>query len=336
MGAPSRPSASVIAAGVVAIIGSLITLAGAALGIFGLAMSSAIAAAPPQPPVVRIMGFLALGFGFLCGIAGIASAVGLFLLRNWARLACLVWAGICFFFGIIGIPVSLFMPLPMGPGSAGLPGHIVLMFRLILLGVYGVPLVVGIWWLILFTRTAVKDQFMQPAAAAQSGVDFSSLAKPKAPVAITVIAWFFISSVANLLFLPILPPHVPAILFGRLIYPPGGTVILVVTCLLLTFAGIGLLKLKPWGYFLVVGLQLLWVASGLITALTPNIDRTMARMIAQMLIDMHFPANVPMPAEIFEHTRLFMSIGLIIPVVIIVILFYYRDRYFDAASSAHT
>ncbi len=152
MGNSPRPSASVIAAGVVAILGSVLVLIASALGLFALLLVKMPASVVAQPPFVRIASLGLAVLGIACGIFGIVTGVGLFVLRNWSRTSALVWAGVCFFFGLIGIPIALFMSLPTSPNSAGLPENFALIFRLILVAIYGAPLVVGIWWLLLFSR----------------------------------------------------------------------------------------------------------------------------------------------------------------------------------------
>ncbi|MHB8500379.1 MAG: hypothetical protein ACYDCG_10710 [Candidatus Acidiferrales bacterium] len=330
MGNSSKPSASVIAAGVIAILGSLFVLLGSGLSLVAFLLVKLPATLPQQPSFVRIAGVGLMALGMACGIFGIAAGIGLFLLRNWGRISAMVWAGICFFFGLIGIPVALFMSVPTASNSPGMPGNFTLIFRLILLAIYGAPLVVGIWWLVLFNRKSVKEQFARTAAP----VDLSLRQKPRPPVAITILAWFFITSAANIVILPFLPFRPPAMLFGHLFYGPAGTVILAVSCIFVAVVGIGLLKLKPWSFPLAIGLQLFWLASGIISLLNPNFDFRMNSMIGEMIGAMRLPDGVFAPLDFLHHMRLFMYIGLLIPVAIVAMLFYCRERFLEAASAA--
>lgn len=330
MGIRPRPPASIIAAGVIAILGSLLVLAGTGIGLFTLLLVKLPATLPEQPAFAKTVGIATMAVAMACSIFGIATAVGLFLLRNWARLSAVVWAGICFCFGLIGIPIALFISIPTSSASPGLPANFALSFRLILLAIYGVPLAVGIWWLILFNRKAVKEQF----AVAPSSVDLSLPQTPRCPTPVTVLAWFFITSLANLAVLPFLPFKFPALMFGRLFYPPAGTIILVVSCALVTIVGVGLLKLKLWSYSLSIGLQLVWLASGIITVLNPNFDSLMNSMMAGIYSEFHLPAGVYAPMDILQHMRLFMYIGLLIPIAIVGMLFYYRERFLEASAAA--
>ncbi|MGB7284384.1 MAG: hypothetical protein WBE13_19115 [Candidatus Acidiferrum sp.] len=330
MDTASRPSASVIASGLLAILGSVLVLAGSGLGLATLLLVKTPATLPEQPPFVRIAGIGSMALGMACAIFGIATGIALLLLRNWARISAMVWAGICFFFGLIGIPIALFMSLPRDSTSPSLPGNFMPVFRVILLLIYGAPLSVGIWWLVLFNRKAIKNQFARTAAP----VDLSLPQKSRCPLPIAVLAWFFIASAANIVILPFLPFRAPALLFGRVIEPPAGTVILVLMCAIFAIAGIGLLKLEPWSYSLTIALQLLGLTSALITTLTPDFSASFSTMITRMNDAMHLPPDINSPIDLAPFVRWGMVGGIILGVAILVMLFYYRERFLAAASAS--
>ncbi|MGB2669741.1 MAG: hypothetical protein WBE73_14285 [Candidatus Acidiferrum sp.] len=330
MSASAKASASVIVAGVVAILGSVIVLAGAGLSLGALLLVKMPATMPEQPPFVRIAGITSMAIGIVCAIFGIATGIGLFLLRNWARISAMVWAGICFFFGIIGIPVALFMSLPAAYNSGGMPENFTFILRLVLLAVYGAPLAVGIWWLVLFNRKSVKEQF----AGTAEPIDPSLPQKPRAPLAVSMLAWFFITTAANIIILPFLPFPAPAILFGRLIEPPAGTLILILICIAIAIAGIGLLKLKPWSYSLTIGLQLFGLTSGVASLLTPGFSSSFDAAILKMNEAMRLPINIDSPINYAQLVRWGMVGGIVLGVAILVILLYYRERFLEAASAA--
>jgi hypothetical protein len=204
------------------------------------------------------------------------------------------------------------------------------LFRLVLLAIYGAPLAVGIWWLVLFSRKSVKEQFAGTAIP----VDLSVPQKPRCPVPIAVLAWFFITSAANVIIIPFLPFRMPAVLFGHLVVGAEGTLLYLIMCLLLVVAGIGLLKLKPWSYPLTIGLHLFWLTSGIISVLSPNFDSMMTSMITEMNSAMHLPSDVILPINFAQNMRWFMYLSFLIPIAIVIMLFYYRERFLEAASAA--
>src|SRR5260370_35682341 len=137
-------------------------------------------------------------------------------------------------------------------------------FRRILLIHSGPPLRIGMWWLILFNRKSVKTQFAGQGESADLGLP----RKPACPLPISVLAWFYVASVLNLVFLPLLPFHIPLFVFGYGLPASAGRIALIITSLAFAVAGVGLLKLKPWSCSLTIGLQLFWLASGVVSALT--------------------------------------------------------------------
>lgn len=328
----SRPSASVIAAGVVAILGSVLVFVATALLLGTLLLVNMPQNMPEQPPFARVAGIVTIAVALVCSIFGIATGIGLIRLRYWARVAAMVWAGISFFFGLIGIPIALFMTLPATVNSPGAPPNFTTLFRLVLLAIYGAPLAVGTWWLILFTRASVKEQFARTAKPA----DLAVPQKPRCPAPIAVLAWFLITSAANVIIIPILPFRIPVLFFGHLFVGTAGMLIFLMMCVLVVIAGIGLLKLKPWSYPLTIGIHLFWLTSGIISALSPNFDSMMTSIITEMNSAMHVPPDLVLPFNFVQNMRWFMYLSFLIPIAIIALLFYYRERFLEAASSAKT
>lgn len=95
-------------------------------------------------------------FMMCLSLFGIVTGIGLIYLRNWARISILIWGGMLVFFGGIDIPIAFLMPIPPTPSAPDLPAAGIQAVRLILLAIYGMPLLIGIWWLILFNRKTVK------------------------------------------------------------------------------------------------------------------------------------------------------------------------------------
>jgi hypothetical protein len=268
-------SASVIVAAVFAILAGLITLLMMSLGFFGILLGTTQDAVPELPAFVRSATLAFLAFLVCLSVFGIATGIGLILLRNWARISVLIWGGFSVFFGVLGIPIILFMSLPPPPDVPNLSPASMQMARLFLAFMYGIPLIVGLWWLILFNRKAVKAQFAGIAGA----LDQTVPQKPRCPVPVAVLAGLYITAAAHIVILPFLPFSMPLILFGHLFQGNIGTLFYALNCLVLAVVGVSLLKLKPWAYHLTMGLNLFWFASGIGTILHPNYFSQMASII---------------------------------------------------------
>jgi len=196
--------------------------------------------------------------------------------------------------------------------------------------VYGMPLLMGIWWLVLFSRKSVKAQFRGTTTSADPGLP----QKPACPLPISVLAWFYITSILNLLFLPFLPFHVPIFVFGRVLPGSVGLAVLILSCLAFSLAGIGLLKLKPWSYSLTIGLQLFWLASTAVTVLSPNYNSVMDSFMKEMQASFHLPETQFFPANFADHYGWTVVLGLLLAGAILGLLVYYRPRFLEAASRA--
>jgi hypothetical protein len=331
----AKPSASVIAAAVVAILAGLFTGLVTALGAIRILLDTSSSVSRELPPFVKGLTLAMMAFMTCLSLFGLATGIGLILLRNWARISVLTWGASCVFFGLVGAAAALFISLPPEPDVPNLPAGTTQAVRLIALVVYALPAAVGAWWLVLFTRRGVKAQFVSKTSAVGL-VDLSlpQPQKPRCPLAILVIAWYFISAAANVVFLPFLPFRFPTVYFGHAFQGWIGTALLLLNCSLLVVAGVGLLKLKPWSYPLTIALQLIHIASGIMTLLSPNFDSFLSSVISKVNDVMHLPPGIYSPIDVVHNYRWFAYFGLLIPLVIVVLLFYYRERFLEAASAA--
>jgi len=326
---PNR-STSVTFAAVVAILGSLFFLLCCSLALFAFLLVKLPGASPEFPPFVRNTMLATQGTMMCLSLFGVATGIGLIYLRNWARISILIWGGMLIFFGGIGIPIAFLMPIPPTPNAPDLPAAGTQAVRLIFLAIYGMPLLIGIWWLILFNRKTVKAQF----AGATGSVDPAVPRKPACPLPIAVLAWFYISSILNLLFLPFLPFRVPVLVFGRVLPGRVGLTVLILSCLALFVSGVGLLKLKPWSYSLTIVLQVFWAASTAVSMLSPNYNAVMDSFLKEMQASLHLPQTQFSPANFGHHYGWTVVLGLLLAGAILGLLVYYRQRFLEAASAA--
>jgi MFS family permease len=318
-------SALVITAAVIAIIGSVLMLVAIGFALGAMLLMPATSAA--LPPFARTLLLVVYGFVICLSIFGIVTGIGLLLLRNWARISAMAWAGVCVFTAAIGIPIGFFITLPNAPNVPEETMHVVRWFFLV---IYGLPLMVGVWWLILFNRKAIREQFVRPTTL----LDLTAPQKLRCPLPVSVLAWFLISSAVNVVIVPFLPISFPVILFGHQIPGAGGKIFLLLNCVLLIVAGAGLLKLKPWSYPLTIAFQLFWLVSGVVSMLSSNYDALMAPAITDMNNAMRLPQSFYSTSDFLRNIHRFMFIGFLIPIVIVAMLLYYRRRFLEAVPSS--
>jgi hypothetical protein len=88
----------------------------------------------------------------LFGGWGLATGIGLLRAWRWARISTLIFSGLLAAFGILGVGAFLRMP-----GGSISNGDMIL--RIVLTLLFLIPIALGLWWLVFFTRKDVKAYF---------------------------------------------------------------------------------------------------------------------------------------------------------------------------------
>ncbi len=162
---PQRESLpAVTAAGVVAVIFASFGILGCGLVMLSLLALPHLPAgpnAPALPEATRAMVAGVYGFFLAICIGELIVAINLLRRRNWARIILLVWAGLMVAmsaFGLLAIWIVTGIATQSTPQMSNAGGFL-LFLRFFLALFYGIPLGVGIWWLVLFTRPRVVAAF---------------------------------------------------------------------------------------------------------------------------------------------------------------------------------
>lgn len=328
-----RPSASpsVIAAGIVAIIGGAfsafsILASFLFLTLSGFGLPSTTVLTPEMRPIL----YGTWIFFLLCSIFVVATGIGILRIRKWARIALLVIAGCMLFFGLIGIGV-IFFTIFLAPVEAGVSKAVL---AAVLAFIYGIPILIALWWLILFTRPAITAQFQAafafagPPPAGPSSRSF--LNNPQCPLPVRIVAWYLASFLLVLPFLPFLPFRIPAFYFGHMFRGPAASLILFLNFALLGASGLGLLLLKRWSLPLTIAIQLLFCINGLYAALSPSFES----MMRSAMQEMNLPDLPYFTQSMLTNMRYFNLLGLVIPIAIIITLLIARQSFHSAATAA--
>lgn len=96
--------------------------------------------------------FLAM---FVASIFGVFVGFGLLRLKNWARISALVWAPIGALFSLLLVVSLLFIPMPVPLHKY----HSETLSQVVAVALSGLPLVIGVWFLVLFNRKGVVLEF---------------------------------------------------------------------------------------------------------------------------------------------------------------------------------
>ncbi|HJX96177.1 MAG TPA: hypothetical protein VJ324_11200 [Candidatus Acidoferrum sp.] len=346
---------AVTAAGVVAIIFSALGL------LLGLLVEASMIVAPRLrtsegvpgiPPGTLAAVEVFWLFGVAIAIFGFFAGLGVLRRRNWARITMLVWGGIMAVLSAVSIPVILlvFNSLPSSLPNGAEAGPFMGFLKVFMVFFYGIPLGIGIWWLVLFTRPRVAAAFAAPAplAAYPPAMDAtgfplpqpearpSSSSKAACPLPLMILAGFLIFSAACMVLAVLFPMtgSMPFFLFGHLFSGISAKFLLGLIGVVLGIAGVGMLKLKPAALHTVLVLQCVFFINGILSAVNPRFlaaaQEAMQRADAE---NPAFPGGNPFLTGSFFHSILIF--GLFFSAAIIAILLFYRSRFLEAASAAN-
>jgi hypothetical protein len=251
-----RRSIGVTVIAVLSLLGSLFTLL---MGAFMIVLPFIFGAptstnSPFSPQFFKIM-MVGAAFAYILPAAwGIATSIGLFRLKGWARISIIVFSVLLILMCGFGGLMFLVIPIPPTPNQPT-DVHIATVVRIFMTTFAGAMVSIGVWWLVFFTRPKVKEQFVPPqplvTGAAVEGIGSTPNfgAQPSAPpiarrpLSLTVIACLLL---AGCFFMPMgLWLRSPGILLTRVLTGWPATLYYVVIIVIQLYVGIGLLRLKP-------------------------------------------------------------------------------------------
>lgn len=223
-----KRSIGITLSGVVTLIGSILCLA-TTTGMVAVAMFMP----PPasQPPMAKEMIYVGAAAVLLAGVWGIATAIGLFRLQRWARFSMLIFGGLLVCTSVVSAAmVLLIMPMTQGamPAEAANWGiAVVLVF-------YGMLAVVGGWWLYLFNKKSVKEQFLRTEPAKpESGI----------PLSIAIIGGLMLFGAASCVVAAVM--RWPVMLLSLVLTGWAAVAVYALYAVAQAAIGVGLLRLNP-------------------------------------------------------------------------------------------
>jgi hypothetical protein len=285
-----KRSVSVTLSAILALIGSVCCVGSGAIGAVAILVERGKLSETPASTATALFGMLVL---VIPGVWGVATGIGLLLLKGWARVSMLIFASLLAL-SIFGAPMMLLIPFPPTPGA---DATLMTGIRIGMATFYVVLGAVGIWWLVLFSRPSVKLQFSGGHPVADEG---------GRPLSISIIAWLLLLGAA---FMPFaLFARMPAIFLGSLLSGWAAALVYATYLIVCLYLGIGLLRLKPLVRTLTIYYSIFAIVNMAFFYLRPGYD---ARMAAVMNANnfFHSPQPVAVPAlPIFVITSAMMGV----------------------------
>jgi hypothetical protein len=183
---PTKPSVAVLVSGILAMLGSAFAILVSAFTLAALNLIPLPPTAPVTPSYVRSIANVSMLIFLGIAVFGMFTGIGLIRLRNWARISILIFSGLTVFFGGTALLVLLAIPFPINPSEPLVdPGAV----KAVVLLVYGIPVLISIWWLVLFNLKGTKAQFAGTSSETSPGIPCA----PACPLPVQIIAVFSFS-----------------------------------------------------------------------------------------------------------------------------------------------
>jgi hypothetical protein len=294
----SRP-AGVTASAIVAILGSISFLLFAVMAVLSVFIVPSQSRLPNSAQLLLGCAVIYVALG---GV-GIWTSVGLFRLRSWARTSILVFAGFVVAISIFALVATMAVPMP----PEIMAGTGITIYRVMAV-TFGIPLAIGVWWLIQFNTRSTKAAFASPMPEGT----------PRRPLSISIIAWASIVAGASSL-IGILG-RLPAFLFGVHFTGWTAAAIYVLFGVILLYIGKGLLDLRERARLVAIGWSVASIVQAGLVTLVPTLrQRTLE-------LQRSFIQNQPNPI-VFDQ-GVVMNVGLAFSAVVVgaVIWFLVRNR----------
>jgi hypothetical protein len=335
-------SVGITVSAVVVLIGSAFVIFAGAMMMLGSVFLSK--STPPANVNVNLGYFVVIEaiifFGF--GGWGLAAGIGLINLKQWARISTLVFAAILLFVSLPAVVVLAVIPLP-NINDPNLPSNFMTIMRVGMALFYAVFAALGGFWLYVFNRQHVKEQFRVERAVESAGSDLP-LGTPIAahsaslgarPLSITIIGWFLVvSSALTPLFLLFYSTfftgvQLPLCFLGFFFFGRSASLILIVWMAAQMVAAVGLLKLKNWGLFGTIGLQCLTVINAVLLVGIPANRARFQQLMETMIASMNTRTSQPVPFAI----PMWAGIASSLPLVFVILWFLItRKQAFNSAA----
>jgi len=303
-------------------------------------------ASPLSPGFFKVMMVVAALIYILPAIWGIITSVGLFRLKEWARISIIIFSVLLILMSAFGGLISLVMPTPPVPNRADV-ANVATGVRIFMGALTAVMVGIGVWWLVFFTRGRTKQQFRPlptvafgasaPVLNLDHGLNVAVPISPSRPLSFTILAWFLL---ASCLFIPLnFWLHPPVIFLTTLLMGWPATLYMVVIAALNLYIGIGLLRLKLIARTVAIAYYVFFFVNTAIFYLAPGGRSRMLEMfrISQSMFPFIKPLGVDNQFVAPSNATPFLLMGVVGGLIGIMVPLYFlitRQKAFELAAAA--
>jgi len=260
----TRSAGVTLTAVVVAVFSGLFLLA----GILVVASFPVVSSQLPQDALTKLGLFLGTAMFVGGGVWGLITAFGLYRLRRWARVSLLTFSGLLVFLSISTLLVLAVQPLAPQPGLSETE---VAEAQQVMAAVYAFAFLLGLWWLWLFTRASIKEQFSAGAEAPEGR---------RRPLSILLIGWLLLLGGVMMPIFVFL--DWPATVLGCVVTGWVATAFYLFFAVAHIYMGVGLLRLDPLSRTVTIWFQAFALASVLLFVFLPGREARLKRTMGGM------------------------------------------------------
>ncbi len=262
-----KRSIGITLSGAVTLLGSVLCMAVSSVMVV-MAVFVPFPATPTQPPMAKSVVYLGAAVVLLAGVWGIATAIGLFRLQRWARFSILIFGGLLVCMSAVSAAVVMLtfqmMPQTMPAETANLGMVVVLLF-------YGMLAALGGWWLYLFNKKSIKEQFLRAEPALpESGM----------PLSIAIIGGVLLIGAASCAITALM--RWPAMLFSFVLTGWAASALYALLAVAQAAIGVGLLRLNPASRIAALCFFAFGLSNSLLFLLLPGSTARMAYTMDKM------------------------------------------------------
>lgn len=253
----------------------------------------------PHPAPPRNESLLPLiDLAFACW--AIATGVGILMRRNWARYSLTILSSFTLVVGMIVVPVMIAALLLSHRAEGLLIAPIILVLSIASCALIAVP----VFFIVFFNLRGPKALFLQRLPAGT----------PARPAGITLIAIWYLISVAAMAVGVLVKPLMPMPVFGLLLRPPYTIAYLLAAQTVNLLIAVGFLKLRPAAWYLFIAATLIGAAM---------LCGNLLFMSATRWGEFYRAAGLEVRAEIFQMHMLFNKIMNAVGIVVSLALIWY-------------
>jgi hypothetical protein len=344
-----KRSAGVTAIAILSLIGSAFELLLGALFVL-VALLAPIPSAPEipySPAYFKAMFWGIAIFHALLAAWGILTGIGLFRLKEWARISTIIFSVLLILQSSFGLLLALVMPIlarqiqAVDPSALAIGSIFIAVFSLALLGL-------GIWWLVFFLRKKVREQFASARAAfsalpvleGSSPILSQSATSPlpnpaKRPLSFTIIAWFMLVSC---LFIPLnIFLRAPAVLLTKLLSGWPATTYFIAFLILHLYIGIGLLRMRLPARVVAIAYFCFGFVNGAVYYLAPGANSRILDLIRKSQELFQWMQPFPNQQLLVLDFKPLLTIGACIGMAVVLVPLYFlitRKAAFEKAAAA--